>query len=105
MNDDTPSKAHTGQTNCTEQLTTTTSTMLTDMSAADNTRHRAVPDNDDGSVHEDHAIYTTTCHMQLTTRRCLTTGINATMGATTILTSRAALPGAANNQQATELMT
>ena len=100
MNDDTPSKAHAGQTNCNEQLTTTTSMMLTDMSAADNTRHRAVPDNDDGSVHKDHAICTTTCHMQHTTRLCLTIGINTTMGAASKHSSLAAPPGAANNQQA-----
>ena len=65
------------------------------MSAAANMRHGAASDNDGASVHEDRAISTT--------RQCLTTDMNTTMGATLKATSPAALSKAANNQHLTEL--
>lgn len=54
---DTPSTAHNGLTNCAEQLTTTTGTMLYDKSAATNMRLRAVSSNDDERAHEGHVIH------------------------------------------------
>ena len=59
MNDHTPSRARDGRTNCDGQLTTTTSMMLSNMSAAANMRHGAALDYDGASVHEDCAISTT----------------------------------------------
>ena len=80
--DNTPSRAHAGQPTCDEQLTTTTSIMPSNMSAAANMRHGAVLDNDGASVGEDRAISTT--------RQCLTTDTTTTMGATLNDTSPAA---------------
>ena len=103
-NKDTSSKAHSVHTNYEEQLTTKTSMMLIDMSAATNTRHRAASNTDDERLHNGRAIYTTTSRNQHETRHCTETDTTM-IGMASNKTSFAARSRTATNQQATEQIT
>ena len=77
--------------------------MLTDMSAATDTRRGAASGSNDDSVHEDLVIYTATYHKIPRLVRPRLPTDTTTMEATRKLTSLAARSGTADNQRTAEL--